>query len=109
MCIIIIIIIRRASICTLMILIVIFTHTNRTDLAKCTHQYDEKQGNNNTRALSTNCLLRVRQERQITKEDGNGSKEEDRQERTDVKNGGEKSYLLVNILSNVFHSVSLHR
>ena len=91
-----------------MILIVIFTHTNRTDLAKCTHQYDEKQGNNNTRALSTNCLFRVREERQITKEDGSGSKEENRQEGSDVKKG-EKSYLLVNILSNVFHSVSLHR
>ena len=91
-----------------MILIVIFTHTNRTDLAKCTHQYYEKQGNNNTRALSTNCLLRVREERQITKEDGSGSKEENRQEGSDVKKG-EKSYLLVNILSNVFHSVSLHR
>ena len=25
----------------------------RTDLGKCTHQYDEKQGNSNTRALST--------------------------------------------------------
>ena len=37
---------------------------NRTDLVKCTHQYDKKQGNSNTRALSTNCLLHVQEDKQ---------------------------------------------
>ena len=30
---------------------------NRTDLGKCTHQYDETQGNNDTWALSTKTLF----------------------------------------------------
>ena len=30
---------------------------NRTGLGKCTHKCDEKQGNKNTSALPTNCLL----------------------------------------------------
>ena len=66
---------------------------NRTDLGKCSHQYDEKQGkNNNTQVLFTNCLLRVQEDRQqkkkgvkkTTKEEG--SNEEDRLERADVRN-----------------------
>ena len=41
---------------------------NRTDLGKCSHQYDEKQGkNNNTQVLFTNCLLRVQEDRQQKK------------------------------------------
>ena len=39
----------------------------RADPEKCTHQYDEKQGNNNTRALSTNCLLWVQEDIQKQK------------------------------------------
>ena len=62
---------------------------NRTDLGKCTHQCDEKQGNNSTQALSTTTttkkiLLRVQEGRRTTKEEG--SKEEDRQEGPDVQN-----------------------
>ena len=32
------------------------TH-NRTDLGKCAHQYDKKQANNSTRALSTKIVF----------------------------------------------------
>jgi len=60
--------------------------TDRTDLGKCIHLYDEKKGNNETQALSAeNCLRLVQGKRQIIiKEEG--SKEEDRQEEADVKN-----------------------
>ena len=59
--------------------------TDRTDLGKCIHLYDETQGNNETRALSTeNCLRQVQENRQITIKQ-EGSKEEERQEEVDVK------------------------
>ena len=60
--------------------------TDRTDLGKCIHLYDETQGNKETQALSTeNFLRQVQENRQIIiKEEG--SKEEDRQEEADVKN-----------------------
>ena len=51
----------------------------RTDLGKCIHQSDEKQGNKNPRALSTHCILRVKADRHTTKEEEN--KEEDRPQR----------------------------
>ena len=56
----------------------------RTDLGKCIDQYDEKQGNKNPQALSTNCLHRVQADRQTTKEEEN--KEEDKQEEADARN-----------------------
>ena len=58
--------------------------TDRTDLGKCIHLYDETQGNKETQALSTEKFLRqVQENRQIIiKEEG--SKEEDRHE-ADVK------------------------
>ena len=59
--------------------------TDRTELGKCIHLYDETQGNNETQVLSTeNCLRQVQENRHIIiKEEGN--KEEDRQEEADVK------------------------
>ena len=64
----------------------------RTDLGKCIHQSDEKQGNKNPRALSTHCILRVKADRHTTKEEEN--KEEDRpqkkkkiKKKTDDKRG----------------------
>ena len=62
-----------------------------TDQRICTHQYDEKQGNSNTQALSTTRLLQVKEELQTTNEEG--SKEVDRQGAgaRDI----EKSFLLV--------------
>ena len=59
--------------------------TDRTILGKCIHLYEETQGNNETQALSTEkCLRQVQESRQIIiKEEG--SKEEDRQEESDVK------------------------
>ena len=54
--------------------------TNRTDLGKCIHLYDETQWNNETQALSTeNCLRQVQENRQIIINE-KGSKEEDRPE-----------------------------
>ena len=36
--------------------------TDRTELGKCIHLYDETQGNNETQALSTeNCLRKVQE------------------------------------------------
>ena len=36
--------------------------TDRTELVKCTHLYDETQGNKETQALSTeNCLRQVQE------------------------------------------------
>ena len=55
-----------------------------TDLGKCTHQHDEKQGNNNTQVLSTILLRQVKEGWQTTKEEG--SEEEDRQEEAGVRN-----------------------
>ena len=55
-----------------------------TDLGKCTHHHDEKQGNNNTQTLSTIRLLQVKEGWQTTKEEG--SEEEDRQEEAGVRN-----------------------
>ena len=46
-----------------------FISYNVTYLGKFTHKGDEKQGNNNTRALSTNCLLRVQEDRQPKKKE----------------------------------------
>ena len=59
--------------------------TDRTELGKCIHLYDEIQGNKETQVLSTeNSLRQMRENRQlIIKEEG--SKEEDRQEEADVK------------------------
>ena len=38
--------------------------TDRTDLGKCTHLYDETEGNNETQVLSTeNCLCHVQEDR----------------------------------------------
>ena len=34
---------------------------NKTDLGECTPQYHEKEGNHNTRTVSTNCLPRVQE------------------------------------------------
>ena len=58
--------------------------TDRTDLGKCIHLYDETQGNNEIQALSTeNCLRQVQENRQIIiKEEG--SKEEDRLDVTNI-------------------------
>ena len=54
--------------------------TDRTELGKCIHLYDEAQGNDETQPLSTeNCL------RQVQEKQTEGSKEEDRQEEADVK------------------------
>ena len=43
---------------------------NGTYLGNCTHQKNEKQGNNDTQALSMICLLQVKEGRQTTKEEG---------------------------------------
>ena len=57
--------------------------TDRTDLGKCIHLYDETQGNKETSAFDRNFLRQVQENRPIIiKEEG--SKEEDRQE-ADVK------------------------
>ena len=38
--------------------------TDRTDLGKCTHLYDETEGNNETQVLLTeNCLCQVQEDR----------------------------------------------
>ena len=55
--------------------------TDRTELGKCIHLYDETQGNTST--FDKNCLRQVQQKWIIIKEEG--SKEEDRQEEGDVK------------------------
>ena len=57
---------------------------NRRDLGKCTHQYDEKQRNNSTLALSTKKVSSSDTRRQTTKEEGR--KEEGRKEEGDVRN-----------------------
>ena len=58
--------------------------TDRTDLGKCTHLYDETQGNKETQALSIEFFFRqVLEDRQIKKKE---SEEEDGQEKADVKN-----------------------
>ena len=56
--------------------------TDRTELRKCIHQYDETQGNTRKKNF-LNCLRQVQQELVIIKEEG--SKEEDTQEEADVK------------------------
>ena len=59
--------------------------TDRTDLGKCIHLYDETQGNYETQALSTTTkiLRQVQENRQIIiKEEGS---KEGRQEEADVK------------------------
>ena len=44
--------------------------TDRTDLGKCTHLYDETQGNKEIQALSTEiCLRQVLEDRQIKKKE----------------------------------------
>ena len=59
--------------------------TDRTDLGKCIHLYDETQGNKETQALSTeNCLRQVQKNRQIIIKEA-GSKKGGRQEEADVK------------------------
>ena len=59
--------------------------TDRTDLGKCIHLYDETQGNNEIQALSTeNCLRQMQENRQITIQE-EGSKEEDKQEEAGIK------------------------
>ena len=57
--------------------------TDRTELGKCIHLYDETQGNTSAfdRKLSWSSARKTRQV--IIKEEG--SKEEDRQEEADVK------------------------
>ena len=59
--------------------------TDRIDLGKCIHLYDETKRNKETQALSTaNCLRQVQENRQILiKEEG--SKKDSRQEEADVK------------------------
>ena len=59
--------------------------TDRTDVGKCIHLYDETQGNKETQALWTeNCLRQEQENRQIIiKEEG--SKKDSRQEEADVK------------------------
>ena len=57
---------------------------NRTHLGKCTHQYDEKQGNNNTQALLTNIVFFGC--KKIDNKRRRKYKEEDRQEGADVRN-----------------------
>ena len=59
--------------------------TDRTDLGKCIHLYDETQGNKETQVLSTENWLRQVQENWqiIIKEEG--SKKDGRQEDADVK------------------------
>ena len=63
-----------------------------TDLGIRTHQYDEKQGNSNTQALSTIRLLQVKEDWQTANEEG--SKDEDRQEGAGARGTGQ-SFLLV--------------
>ena len=53
--------------------------TKKLNLGKCTHQCDETQGNNSTRALSTK-LSSSGARRKTTKEEG-----EEREEGADVK------------------------
>ena len=59
--------------------------TDRTDLERCIHLCDEKQGNNETQALlKDNYLRQVQEKRQIIIKE-KGSKEGNRQEEADVK------------------------
>ena len=57
----------------------VFTWQNRTDLGKCTHLYDETQGNKETLVLLTeNYLLQVQEDRWlIIKEEGNKEERQD--------------------------------